>query len=103
MYAFPMCNDHEQPLPLCYEDCLAIREQFCYNDWAHIEDNKLRGIYFQSRGHFDLPVCENLPKYDVKDKSASCFYAKLLEMNEEEVTCKFSFNCNVCCVKDNTD
>lgn len=62
--------------------------QFCFNVWAHIEDNKNRGIYFNSRGHFELPDCDKLPKYKIENKSATCSYAGLIEMKPEEITCK---------------
>jgi len=89
-YAFPQCqlrNGHAMALPLCAEDCLAVRQLFCYNDWALIEDNKQRGIYFNSRGHFHLPDCESLPSFRGTNPPA-CSHAKLTEMKMEEVTCK---------------
>lgn len=75
------------PLPLCYEDCVAVKQLFCYQDWALIEDNKNRGIYFKSRGHFELPDCEKLPKYSLENGTATCTYAGLTEINQSEVTC----------------
>lgn len=87
LYAFPQCNsDQIDGLPLCYEDCIAVKMQFCFNDWAHIEDNKNRGIFFKSRGHFELPDCDKLPKYKLENKSATCSYAGLIEMKQEEIT-----------------
>lgn len=88
-YAFPKCViETSSFLPLCYEDCIAVKQQFCYNDWAHIEDKKVRGISLKSRGHFRLPDCDKLPKYKVENKMVSCSYAALTEMNKEEVTCE---------------
>lgn len=87
MYAYPKCESASF-LPLCYEDCIAVKEQFCYNDWAHIEDNKVRGIFFESRGHFRLPDCDKLPKFKIENKTMSCSYAALTEMNKDEITCK---------------
>ena len=66
-YAFPDCtlNDgNAVGLPICHEDCVALQSHFCFNDWATIEDNKRRGILVANRGHFRLPKCEKLPKYD---------------------------------------
>lgn len=77
------------PLPICYEDCVAVKQLFCYQDWALIEDNKNRGIYFKSRGHFELPDCDKLPKYNVENGTASCTYAGLTEINQSEVTCEY--------------
>lgn len=78
----------QRPLPLCKEDCMVVKEQFCYNDWAHIEDNKKRGIFFQSKGHFELPDCDTLPNHKIVNNNATCSYAKLMDVNETEVTCK---------------
>ncbi|XP_006618521.1 tyrosine-protein kinase transmembrane receptor Ror2 isoform X1 [Apis dorsata] len=83
MYAFPQCHN-SVGLPLCYEDCMAVRHQFCFNDWAMIEDNKQRDIYIRSRGHFTLPDCESLPKI-IKGK-VTCSHIHLTDMNEDLVT-----------------
>lgn len=92
-YAFPQCgseNGYQIGLPLCYEDCVAVRDLFCYNDWALVLANKEKGIFLNSRGHFALPNCDKLPKYNFDHKSPSCSYAKLTEMNKEEITCMYS-------------
>ncbi|KAF4533477.1 hypothetical protein B566_EDAN016565 [Ephemera danica] len=87
-YAFPQCqllNAYPAALPLCQEDCIAVKQLFCYNDWALIEDNKQRGIYFKSRGHFHLPDCESLPS--IKSSSPpACSHAHLTVLRTEEVT-----------------
>ncbi|EFN89657.1 tyrosine-protein kinase transmembrane receptor Ror2 [Harpegnathos saltator] len=83
MYAFPLCHE-SVGLPLCYEDCMAIRLQFCFTDWAIIEDNKQRDIYIRSRGHFVLPECESLPK--VNKTVPACSHVHLTDMDEEDVT-----------------
>lgn len=86
-YAFPDClMSNHTPLPLCYEDCVAVKQLFCYQDWALIEDNKSRGIYFKSRGHFELPDCEKLPKYGLENGTATCTYAGLTEIDRAEIT-----------------
>lgn len=48
IYAFPECNVN-RPLPLCYEDCVAVKELFCYKEWALIEDRKAQKIHVKSR------------------------------------------------------
>ena len=66
-YAFPDCVLNEGVavgLPLCQQDCIALKHHFCYKDWALIEDNKRRGIFIDSRGHFRLPKCDILPAHD---------------------------------------
>ncbi|GIY82065.1 tyrosine-protein kinase transmembrane receptor Ror2 [Caerostris extrusa] len=67
-YAFPACewvDGFAFSKPLCREDCIAVQDLFCYNEWAMIEDNKQRGIYFKSRGHFRLPDCNSLPEREI--------------------------------------
>lgn len=89
-YAFPKCdtkNGYDIALPICYEDCIAVRDLFCYTDWAVIEDNKRRGIFLKSKAHFVLPNCDKLPKYNFNETSPSCSYAGLTEMKTDEITC----------------
>lgn len=88
VYAFPECH-MDNLLPICYEECIAVRQLFCYKEWALIEDKKRRGIYFKSRGHFELPDCEKLPKYKIENNTATCSYAGLLDINAAEVTCMY--------------
>ncbi|KAH9366562.1 hypothetical protein HPB48_020997 [Haemaphysalis longicornis] len=86
-YAFPQCEWRARlaiAKPLCREDCIAVRELFCYNEWAMIEDNKQRGIFFKSRGHFRLPDCDLLPSY--KNNSGQCSHAHLTDFKDDEVT-----------------
>lgn len=89
-YAFPKCSIEKGlavGLSLCYEDCIAVKMQFCYNDWALIEDKKHRGVYFKSKGHFSLPDCDTLPRYAGKGKKQqTCSYIGLTEMKTDEIT-----------------
>ena len=88
-YAFPDCtlNDgNAVGLPICHEDCVALRSHYCFNDWATIEDNKRRGILVASRGHFRLPKCEKLPKYDNATKV--CTKSSVTSMRYELSTSK---------------
>ncbi|XP_044741574.1 tyrosine-protein kinase transmembrane receptor Ror2 [Chrysoperla carnea] len=89
-YAFPHCiikeGGYSRALPLCYEDCIAVKQQFCANEWAVIEDNKQRGIFFKSRGHFQLPDCDSLPRFNPNSSVSTCSHAKLTEMKLDEVT-----------------
>ncbi|CAG7835412.1 unnamed protein product [Allacma fusca] len=87
-YAFPKCllkhGWNPVGLPLCYEDCIAVKSLFCYQEWALVEDNKQRGINLKTRGHFALPDCDILPK--MNDTSSPCTPAKLTEIIPEEIT-----------------
>ncbi|KAJ3623044.1 hypothetical protein MTP99_019302 [Tenebrio molitor] len=82
-YAFPDC-DLNSFLPLCHEDCIAVKQLFCYKEWAHIEERKKNGYMLTSRGHFRLPVCEALPHNSVKNNT--CSYAGLTELKQDEIT-----------------
>ena len=87
-YAFPSCGyTLHGPVskPLCKEDCIAVRDLFCYNQWAMIEDNKQKGIYFKSRDHFRLPDCESLPSHESKPKP-DCTKSYLTEIKKDELT-----------------
>lgn len=91
-YAFPQCiikDGTTLKLPLCYEDCVATHSQFCYNDWALIEDRKQKDIFFKTRGHFRLPVCDELPRYNRSARPATCSYVGLTEMEPDEITCEY--------------
>ena len=88
-YAFPDCTLKEGVavgLPLCNEDCMALRTHYCFKDWALIEDNKRRGTFVQSRGHFRLPKCENLPKHD--NSSKTCTKSSITQMRWDLATSK---------------
>lgn len=93
MYAFPQChivNGYPVGLPLCYEDCVAVRDLFCYNDWALVENNKQHGVYYTSRGHFRLPNCSALPRLSL-DKPV-CSHAKLTDLPQDKLTCESTLN-----------
>uniref|UniRef100_A0A0K2T6A4 receptor protein-tyrosine kinase n=1 Tax=Lepeophtheirus salmonis TaxID=72036 RepID=A0A0K2T6A4_LEPSM len=86
-YAFPDCALQDScaiGLPLCYEDCVALRSHYCFNDWALIMDNKRKDIFIEARGHFRLPICEKLPKYN--NKSKICTKSSITTMRYEMAT-----------------
>ncbi|XP_074596701.1 neurospecific receptor kinase isoform X2 [Brevipalpus obovatus] len=88
VYAFPDCDYSSFPpksKPICREDCIAVRDSFCFNQWAMIEMNKKSGIYFKSRGHFRLPDCESLPSHS-NQISPNCSRAHLTDMKMDEIT-----------------
>lgn len=86
LYAFPQCRN-SVILPLCYEDCMAVRHEFCFNEWALIEDDKERGVFIRSRGHFSLPNCESLPK--ISNDAVTCSNIHLTDINEDLITCEY--------------
>eukprot|EP00092_Neocalanus_flemingeri_P007963 GFUD01008591.1.p1 GENE.GFUD01008591.1~~GFUD01008591.1.p1 ORF type:complete len:925 (+),score=155.82 GFUD01008591.1:42-2816(+) len=73
-YAFPDCvikSGDAAGLPLCYEDCVALKQHFCYSEWSHVVKQKDRGIFYRSRGHFRLPDCEQLPRIGVSNNTCT--------------------------------
>lgn len=90
-YAFPQCHwakGFPQSRPLCQEDCISVRESFCIREWALLEDNKQRGVFFKSRGHFRLPECETLPKHrpNRSTDAEHCSHAELTTLRKEDIT-----------------
>lgn len=65
-----------------------MRESFCNREWALLEDNRQRGVYFASRGHFRLPDCEQLPSYREANQTdaGQCSHAELTTFRPDLVT-----------------
>ena len=76
-------------LPICYEDCMAVRNHYCFKDWALIEDNKRRKTLIQSRGHFRLPQCEHLPKHNNGTKSCTKSSVTIMRWDLATSKCQF--------------
>jgi len=86
-YAFPDCvilAGDAAGLPLCYEDCIALRHHFCYSEWSHIVKQKERGITYKSRGHFRLPDCDKLPRIGLTNNT--CTQTGITDMRYDLVT-----------------
>lgn len=95
-YAFPQCiiiDGETKKLPLCYEDCVATHYQFCYNDWVLLEEKRDRGVHIKTRGHFRLPNCKILPRYNSSGETPMCSYVGLTEMIAEETTGEWNAFC----------
>lgn len=85
-YAFPQClvtEEGSMPLPLCYEDCIAVRDQFCYSEWSLIEMNRKDQKYYKSRGHFTLPNCDELPK--ISNGIPTCSHTRVTEIDKDKI------------------
>ena len=88
-YAFPDCSikDGEAAgLPLCYEDCVAIKQMFCYTQWADLLRQREKGVTIRSRGHFRLPDCSTLPRLAPTSGNATCTRSGLTDMRYDLVT-----------------
>lgn len=51
---------------------------------------KFYSFYYNVAIYFRLPECEDLPKYN-KSGIPTCSYVGLVEMNSNEISCKFIF------------
>lgn len=91
-YAFPDCvlkDGVAVGLPLCRQDCLALRDHYCYKDWALLEDNKRRGVTVRYRGHFRLPDCAKLPVFDNSTVNKFCTQSSVTAMRWDLATSEY--------------
>ena len=51
-----------------------------------IDDNKRRNVMVNSRGHFRLPDCEHLPKYDNTTATKHCTRTTITTMKWDLAT-----------------
>lgn len=87
-YAFPECqleDGYQVGLPLCHEDCVAVRSLFCVNEWLLIEQSKQENIVFKSRSHFRLPNCDTLVNHGDGSRRV-CSHIGLTSVDEDQVT-----------------
>ncbi|XP_050726079.1 tyrosine-protein kinase transmembrane receptor Ror2-like [Eriocheir sinensis] len=92
-FAFPKCqlNDgYQVGLPLCREDCVAVRSLFCVNEWLLIEQNKQENRILKSRNHFRLPNCDALQSYGNGSRKV-CSHIGLTSIDHSQVT----HNCRI--------
>ena len=102
-YAFPDCvilAGDAAGLPLCYEDCIALRHHFCYSEWSHIVKQKERGITYKSRGHFRLPDCDKLPRIGLTNNT--CTQTGITDMRYDLVTSKILIQTTMPAIIDNS-
>lgn len=66
------------------ESCLAVKDLFCFDEWLLVQNNRNEGVFFRTRGHFRLPVCEDLPSQH--NHSAVCTDAKLFDVKPNQFT-----------------
>lgn len=84
-YAFPDCDatlTPPRPLPLCREDCRAVRDLFCHREWTDQLTNKAKSVFLKTRGHFRLPNCPALPRR----ADTICSSADLFDLQPDLVT-----------------
>jgi len=88
-YAFPDCkivSGEASGLPLCYEDCVGLKDHFCYSEWNDLIRKKDRGMIQRSRGHFRLPECEDLPRIQSNNGNLTCTRSGITDMRWDLAT-----------------
>lgn len=57
-----------------------------------MEEKRDRGIPLKTRGHFRLPDCKSLPRYNSSTAAdhPTCSYVGLTEMNTDDITCELN-------------
>ena len=68
------------------ENCLSVKDLFCYDEWHKILSDKSQNLTFKHRGHFRLPQCDNLPLLT----SDQCSAVDLFHVTPDRVTSTFS-------------
>ncbi|XP_030910161.1 muscle, skeletal receptor tyrosine-protein kinase isoform X3 [Melopsittacus undulatus] len=81
-YIFQECNPSgagPAPKPMCRENCLAVKDLYCFKEWFSMEENSQKGIYKPGLMLLTLPECNRLPSLH-QDPSACTripFFASL--------------------------
>ncbi|XP_032062031.1 muscle, skeletal receptor tyrosine-protein kinase isoform X2 [Aythya fuligula] len=81
-YIFQECKPSgagPAPKPVCRENCLAVKDLYCFKEWLSMEENSQRGIYKPGLMLLALPECNRLPSLH-QDPSACTripFFASL--------------------------
>ncbi|XP_054142398.1 muscle, skeletal receptor tyrosine-protein kinase isoform X2 [Melozone crissalis] len=63
-YIFQECNPSgagPAPKPVCRENCLAVKDLYCFKEWLSMEENSQKGIYKPGLMLLTLPECNRLP------------------------------------------
>ncbi|XP_055647034.1 muscle, skeletal receptor tyrosine-protein kinase isoform X4 [Falco peregrinus] len=63
-YIFQECNPSgagPAPKPVCRENCLAVKDLYCFKEWLSMEENSQKGIYKPGLMLLNLPECNRLP------------------------------------------
>ncbi|KAI0207752.1 Muscle, skeletal receptor tyrosine protein kinase [Lamellibrachia satsuma] len=84
-YTLPYCDTTSvppRPLPLCREDCQAVRDLFCHREWSDLLTNKAKGVFLKSRAHLRLPDCARLPSR----ADSVCSSANLFDISLDVIT-----------------
>ncbi|XP_038625905.1 muscle, skeletal receptor tyrosine-protein kinase [Tachyglossus aculeatus] len=86
-HVFQECNPTAvipTPKPICREHCLAVRDQYCSNDWLAMEVKSYKGLYQSGLHQLILPECSKLPSMHVEP--TACTKIPYFEYRKENIT-----------------
>ncbi|XP_059689814.1 muscle, skeletal receptor tyrosine-protein kinase [Gavia stellata] len=86
-YIFQECNPSgagPAPKPVCRENCLAVKDLYCFKEWLSMEENAQKGIYKPGLMLLTLPECNRLPSLH-QDPSA-CTRIPFFDFKKENIT-----------------
>ncbi|XP_032062030.1 muscle, skeletal receptor tyrosine-protein kinase isoform X1 [Aythya fuligula] len=90
-YIFQECKPSgagPAPKPVCRENCLAVKDLYCFKEWLSMEENSQRGIYKPGLMLLALPECNRLPSLH-QDPSA-CTRIPFFDFKKENITTSLS-------------
>ncbi|XP_064032495.1 muscle, skeletal receptor tyrosine-protein kinase isoform X1 [Pogoniulus pusillus] len=90
-YIFQECNPSgagPAPKPVCRENCLAVKDLYCFKEWLSMEENSQKGIYKPGLMLLTLPECNRLPSLH-QDPSA-CTHIPFFDFKKENITTSLS-------------
>ncbi|XP_054034252.1 muscle, skeletal receptor tyrosine-protein kinase isoform X1 [Dryobates pubescens] len=90
-YIFQECNPSgagPAPKPVCRENCLAVKDLYCFKEWLAMEENSQKGIYKPGLMLLTLPECNRLPSLH-QDPNA-CTHIPFFDFKKENITTSLS-------------
>ncbi|NXL23786.1 MUSK kinase, partial [Setophaga kirtlandii] len=86
-YIFQECNPSgagPAPKPVCRENCLAVKDLYCFKEWLSMEENSQKGIYKPGLMLLTLPECNRLPS--LHQNPSSCTRIPFFDLKKENIT-----------------
>nr|XP_014127933.1 muscle, skeletal receptor tyrosine-protein kinase isoform X2 [Zonotrichia albicollis] len=86
-YIFQECNPSgagPAPKPVCRENCLAVKDLYCFKEWLSMEENSQKGIYKPGLMLLTLPECNRLPS--LHENPSSCTHIPFFDFKKENIT-----------------
>ncbi|XP_027664288.2 muscle, skeletal receptor tyrosine-protein kinase isoform X3 [Falco biarmicus] len=90
-YIFQECNPSgagPAPKPVCRENCLAVKDLYCFKEWLSMEENSQKGIYKPGLMLLNLPECNRLPS--LHQDPSTCTHIPFFDFKKENITTSLS-------------